>query len=89
MIQVEENKTTYSINNKIMGEVDYPYIDLDKVNIIHTFVDPSLRGQGIADQMMKEVFKYLQKNNIKVKCSCSYAISWLEKHPEYHDLKVD
>lgn len=89
MFRVDKNKTVYMINNKVMGEVDYPYINDNTVNITHTFVDQSLRGQGIADKMMNEVFKYLRKKNIQVKCTCSYAISWLEKHSEYHDLKVD
>ena len=84
MIKVEENKATYILNNKIMGEIDYPYIYKNTVNITHTFVDSSLRGKGIADQLMTEVFKYLSENNLKVICTCSYAISWLEKHPEYH-----
>ena len=89
MIKVEESKTTYLVNDVVMGEVDYPYINEDTVNIMHTFVDNSLRGQGIADKLMTEVFKYLSKNNVKVVCTCSYAASWLEKHPEYHELKVD
>ena len=85
MFHVEENKTTYIVNDQIMGEVNYPYIDDKKVNITHTFVDPTLRGQGIADKMMNEVFKYLQKNNIQT-CTCSYATSWLEKH-RYSSVK--
>ena len=89
MIKVEENKTTYLVNDVVMGEVDYPYINEDTVNIMHTFVDNSLRGQGIADKLMTEVFKYLSKNNVKVVCTCSYAASWLEKHSKYQHLKVD
>ena len=89
MIQVEENKTTYIVNDQVMGEVDYPYIDDNTVNITHTFVGPSLRGQGIADQMMRNVFEYLSENNRKVICTCSYAKNWLDHHPEYSKLKVD
>ncbi len=89
MIKVEENKTTYIINNVVMGEVDYPYINDNTVNINHTFVDPSLRGQGIAGKLMTEVFKYLREHNLKVVCTCTYATSWLEQHPEYQRLKVD
>lgn len=89
MIEVNTNKTIYKIDDQILGEIDYPSIDDKTVNITHTFVDPSLRGQGIADKLMTEVFKYLSENNLKVVCTCSYAASWLEKHPEYQNLKVD
>ena len=63
MFQVGKNKTTYIIDGKIMGEVDYIDIDDHTVNITHTFVDPSLRGQGLASKMLQEVFKYLHDNN--------------------------
>lgn len=86
MFQVLENKTLYIINNKIIGEVTYPYIKDNIVNINHTFVDKSLRGQGVADKMLEEIFKYLKENDKKAICTCSYAISWLEKHEEYHNL---
>ena len=86
MIEILENKALYKENNKILGEIDYPNIDNDTVNITHTYVDESLRGQGIADQMMQQVIKYLKQNNKKVICTCSYALKWLEKHPEYHEV---
>ncbi len=88
MIEVNENKTTYIKENQILGEIDYPKVDENTVNISHTYVDPSLRGQGVADKMMESVFKYLNNKNQKVICTCSYAIKWLEKHPEYQDMEV-
>ena len=88
MIEVNENKTTYIKENQILGEIDYPKVDESTVNINHTYVDPSLRGQGVADKMMESVFKYLNDKNKKVICTCSYAIKWLEKHPEYQDMEV-
>lgn len=88
MFQVLENKTLYIINNKIIGEVTYPYIKDNIVNINHTFVDKSLRGQGVADKMLEEVFKYLKENGKKAICTCSYAKMWIERHPEYQNMEV-
>lgn len=36
-------------DDKLLAEVTFPEIDKDTVNIDHTFVDPSLRGQNLAD----------------------------------------
>ena len=44
MIEVSANKTIYKVEGKVMGEVTYPSINDDTVNINHTFVDPSVRG---------------------------------------------
>ena len=49
--------------------------------ITHTFVNESLRGQGIADQLMKAVVAELQAQGKKVRAVCPYAIKWFEKHP--------
>lgn len=86
MIEVYPNKAIYIIDNQVLGKIDYPSVNNDIVNITHTFVDPILRKQGIADKLMTEVFKYLKSKNIKVICTCSYAKHWIEKHPEYYDL---
>ena len=49
-------------------------------------VDESVRGRGIAGQLMKELVKELQKDGRKAELSCSYAVSWFEKHPECGDV---
>ncbi len=90
MFRVEENRTIY-LDNKgnILGEVDYPYISSNVVDVNHTYVDMSLRGKGIANLLLINAFDYLRENNIKVKCSCSYAIKWINNHREYADLVID
>ncbi len=90
MFKVEENRTIYiDSNGNILGEVTYPYISPKVVDVNHTFVDISLRGKGIANTLLTHAFNYFAKNNIKVKCSCSYAIKWLNNHKEYQKLLVD
>ena len=73
-------------DNKILAEITFPDIDDTTVNISHTFVDPSLRGQGIAGQLMEAVVKKLESENKKAVPTCSYAILWFRKHPRYSGL---
>lgn len=89
MFKVEENRTIYlDDNGNILGEVDYPYISSNIVEINHTYVDASLRGKGIANSLLTNAFNYFETNNIKVKCSCSYAIKWINIHKEYQHLII-
>lgn len=74
-------------NNKILAEVTFPDIDENTVDINHTFVDDSLRGQGVAGELMERAAQLLQTQNKKVMLTCSYAVKWFEKHPEYNHLK--
>jgi predicted GNAT family acetyltransferase len=64
----------------------FPMFEEGVVNIDHTFVDPSLRGQGVASVMMHDVMKYLKENHMKVVATCPYAVVWLKKHQEYNDM---
>jgi len=57
-------------------------------NISRTFVDPSLRGQGVAEKLMIAALDVIREENGKVRASCGYAVKWLGKHDEYNDIFV-
>lgn len=84
----ENQISLYSETNELLAEVTFPYTDSRKntVNIDHTFVDASLRGQGIAGKLMSELTEDLEKRDLKAVPTCSYAVSWFEKHPEHAHL---
>ncbi|MGB4437745.1 MAG: GNAT family N-acetyltransferase [Sedimentibacter sp.] len=73
-------------NGECIAEVTFPEISDGKVNICHTFVDSSLRGQGVADKLLTALAVDLKNNNKKAVATCSYAVDWFEKHPEYSDI---
>ena len=60
---------------RMIAEIDFPEESTGVVNITHTFVDNSLRGQGIAGRITV--------------LSCSYAVKWFDEHPEYADVLAD
>ena len=45
--------------------------------VTHTFVDESLRGQGIAYRLMDEFFNYFN-GDYQIVGKCSYAKKWLD-----------
>lgn len=71
---------------KVIAEVTFPPVSDSVVDINHTFVDDSLRGQGMAGKLMEEVVKWLKAENKKAVLSCSYAVKWFEKNEEYSDF---
>ena len=83
-----EKNRIYLTNEKgkCVAEVTFPQVSQDEVNINHTFVDSSLRGQGIADKLVRELAVYLRKNNKKAISTCSYAADWFGNHPEFNDV---
>ncbi len=76
----------FSEAGDLLAEITFPNIDETTVDVNHTFVDSSLRGQGIAGKLMQELVSDLEANNLKAVPTCSYAQGWFEKHPEYAHL---
>ncbi|MDD2494725.1 MAG: GNAT family N-acetyltransferase [Tissierellia bacterium] len=73
-------------NNECIGEVTFPSTSENEVSINHTFVDNSLRGQGIAGRLMVELAEHLRKNGKKAYATCPYAKKWFDDHSEYNDI---
>ena len=87
---IEESNRIYCKDSqgKVIAEVTFPDIRYHVVNLNHTFVDSSLRGQGIAGKMMEEAAQKIRRDGKKVIPTCSYAVKWFEKNPQYADLIV-
>ncbi|MDE6642663.1 MAG: N-acetyltransferase [Muribaculaceae bacterium] len=69
-------------SGKVIAEVTFP--TCNGVAIIdHTFVDPILRGQGVAGQLVKRAADKILADGNKISATCPYAIEWFKKHPEY------
>lgn len=67
---------------KVIAEVTFPVKD-GIATINHTFVDESLRGQGVAGQLVQTAVDQILREGYKLAATCPYAVSWLAKHPEY------
>lgn len=65
---------------EVLAEVTYSPVRDGVVDIDHTYVDPKLRGQGIAAKLMEALAGELRKKGLKALASCSYADIWLAKN---------
>lgn len=88
---IEQPNRIYSADaeGKVIAAVSFPNRSEHVVEINHTFVDDSLRGQGVAGQLMKAVVEKLRRENKKAYATCSYAAKWFQTHPEAADVTAD
>lgn len=75
-----------SANGEMLAEITFPLVRDGVMDINHTFVDPSLRGQGIASVLMERAIAYAEAHKLKVIPSCPYAEKWFTMHPEKNNL---
>ena len=85
----ENNRIFCAENGKTLAEVTFPVCGPETVVIDHTWVDPSLRGQGVAGQLVKRAADALRSTGRKARVTCSYARDWFARHPEEADVLVD
>lgn len=85
---LHENHRIFSIgeDGRIVAEITFPTVFENVVDIDHTFVDPSLRGQGVADLLMRAAVADIRAKGLSARTSCPYAEKWFFKHQEYSDL---
>ena len=70
---------------RLVAEITFP--ERDGVAVIdHTFVDGSLRGQGVAGQLVQGAVDQLRERNLKAVATCSYAVKWFDSHPDQRDI---
>jgi uncharacterized protein len=66
---------------------DY-HIDAGVMHLTHTWVDPSLQGQGIAASLVQAALQYARAHQLKVDPACSYVASFMKRHPDTWDLRA-
>lgn len=65
------------------------YIDAQGVWIMnHTYVPTALRGRGVAGQLVKAALEAARSAQVKVDPQCSYVATYMQRHPEYADLRT-
>lgn len=87
-----EEKRIYAVDEQgeLLAEATFVLQTDKQLDIDHVYVNPILRGQGVADKIMKVVADYLREKGIKASASCSYANTWFKKRRvEYADIISD
>jgi hypothetical protein len=52
------------------------------LDLRHTFVDPALRGRGVAQALVARTLELARQEGVKIIPTCPFIRSYLEKHPE-------
>lgn len=84
MVFITEKDRIYTTdsNGKVIAEVTFPTTNGISV-IDHTFVDPVLRGKGIAGKLVKMAADKILTDGNKIAATCPFAVIWFKRHPEF------
>lgn len=63
------------------------YVDIgDKRNFDHTVTKQRFEGHGLASALIAYALAATRAEDLKIVTSCSFVRSYIQAHPEYHDL---
>jgi hypothetical protein len=87
----KENEEKIWLENeegKVIAYVEFPEIN-GVSNVMHTVVDPVLRGKGVAGRLMEALVEKMEKENRRLTLTCSYAVGWFNKNREHGNVLAD
>ena len=72
-----------------LAHVAYELTEDGGLDIRHTVVPEEIGGRGIASALVREAYNYARAHQLTPVATCSYAVRWLEKHPDYEGKVTD
>jgi len=76
----------FDFEGKRLASMTYSKAGKDKIIIDHTFVDPTLKGQGVGYKLIESVVDFAKSKDLKIIPLCPFASSVFQKRPEYKEL---
>jgi predicted GNAT family acetyltransferase len=74
--------------DNVIAEVTFPNLRDGVVVIDHTFVDDSLRGRGVASELVEAAYDAIKADGKKAVLTCPYAVKWFNDRPDKQDIVV-
>jgi predicted GNAT family acetyltransferase len=64
------------------AELRYGEFAEDVLDLQHTEVPPSGRGEGLGDALVRAALGYARERGAHVMATCPYVRPWLNRHPD-------
>ncbi|MEO5817186.1 MAG: GNAT family N-acetyltransferase [Gemmatimonadaceae bacterium] len=60
----------------------------DVLDLVHTEVAEQFEGRGYASALARAALAYARANHLTVVATCPFVRTYLDRHPEYDDLRA-
>ena len=86
---VRDNSERHRFELDLDGRVAFSnYRRADGVlTVMHTEVPKELNGRGIGSALVRGLLDIARTQELKVVAKCPFVAAYLDKHPEYADLR--
>jgi predicted GNAT family acetyltransferase len=72
------------------GEAELAYMEPERgvLELHHTFVPESARGQGVGDRLVEAAIAHAREEGARIIPTCPFVRAYTDEHPEVRDLLV-
>lgn len=88
-MEIKEEKNRFALYNDEgteIGEMTWVDSGEDIMVIDHTFVDPTYRGQKLAEKLVRSGVEKARRDGVKIVPLCPYAKKEFDEKSEYQDV---
>ena len=88
MSAVRDNQSQDRFELDVEGQIAFANYRRTPAAIVitHTETPRTLRGRGIASELVKGALELIRADGNKVIAGCSFVVDYLRSHPEYADI---
>ena len=76
------------LGTAVVGYTEYRRVR-GRVIFIHTEVDPVMEGKGVGGTLARAALDDVRAQGLTFSVKCPFIASWLRRHPEYDDIRVE
>ena len=73
---------------QLLGFAAYRDLPDGVVELPHTVVEPAYEGRGVGSALVKAVLADIRADGHRVLATCRFVAAFLDRHPEYADLRA-
>jgi predicted GNAT family acetyltransferase len=90
MSEVHDNTERHRFELDVDGHTAFSAYRRDGslITIMHTEVPKELGGRGIGTKLAQGLLEIARAQGLKVKPLCPFVAAYMDKHPEYADLRA-
>lgn len=89
-VKIENGFVYPNAVGEILAEITYSKTsDPSVIEADHTWVDQSLRGQGVAQKLLDNLVAMAREEGLKIRPVCAFVVGQFSTDSQYDDVKVN
>lgn len=82
-----EQRYAARLGGRVVGFTEYRAVR-GRLILFHTEVDPSVKSRGVGSRLASAALDDIRARGLNVSVKCPFIAAFMERHPEYQDLRA-